>query len=226
MARFFPCAAVTLLLTIVPAAAVLPPSALASRTGPSIGSKILASLHGNLASCGGTSAADVRSNVDGTADISILQRGASVYLAYKIRAQGIALQPSSPPAILPCNPCTSASFSSTPLTASTDLAAGAGANTGLAGARASFGGSPSLSVAPAGLVSDVAGAVFGAGRAAGSVAGSAGKAAGLAAGLVGSVAGSAVGTAGKAAGSVGSLAGSGAGLVGSAAGSAVGRCRL
>ncbi|CAI7876230.1 unnamed protein product, partial [Closterium sp. NIES-53] len=90
--------------------------------------------------------------------------GTSVYLAYKIRAQGIALQPSSPPAILPRNPCTSASFSSTPLTASTDLAAGAGANTGSAGARTSFGGSPSLSVASAGLVSDVAGAVFGAGR--------------------------------------------------------------
>ncbi|GJP69573.1 hypothetical protein CLOP_g573 [Closterium sp. NIES-67] len=217
MARSFPRAALALLLFV--ALAVLTPSALA-RTGLGISSKILASLRGTLNSCGGRGA-DVRSDTNGIADIRILRRGTSVYLAYKITAQGIAQPPSSPPAILTRNPCTIPSLSST-LGAAADVGAKAAASTGSDSAQASLGGSPSLNAVPAGFVSDVAGAVSGVGRAAGSVAGSAGKAAGSAAGLVGNVAGSAVGTAGKAAGSAGSLAGSAAGLVANAAGSAAG----
>ncbi|GJP31597.1 hypothetical protein CLOM_g14242, partial [Closterium sp. NIES-68] len=83
-----------LALLLFVALAVLTPSALA-RTGLGISSKILASLRGTLNSCGGRGA-DVRSDTNGIADIRILRRGTSVYLAYKITAQGIAQPPSSP----------------------------------------------------------------------------------------------------------------------------------
>ncbi|CAI5491550.1 unnamed protein product [Closterium sp. Naga37s-1] len=91
--------------------ALLPSSARAARAGLGVRSK------GGLTTCAVLNAhvgADIiGANVDGTADISILRRGASVYLSYKITAQGLTQRPSSSPAIVARNPCSPSSTSST-----------------------------------------------------------------------------------------------------------------